>query len=64
MLTACVMPDVIKVGASGALMGMFGAWFIELLCHWGDDTPSVFLPADEAKHQVRPVDENGCCFRA
>jgi membrane associated rhomboid family serine protease len=30
-------------------MGIIGAWLVELLCHWGDDRPSAFLSADEAK---------------
>lgn len=30
------IPDKIGVGASGSLMGLMGAWFVDLLVEWGD----------------------------
>lgn len=30
------LPDKIGVGASGALMGLMGAWLVDILCEWGD----------------------------
>ena len=33
--SSVVNPFQISVGASGALLGIMGAWFVFLLCHWG-----------------------------
>jgi membrane associated rhomboid family serine protease len=33
--SAVFLPDALGVGASGALMGIMGAWVTELLLHWG-----------------------------
>lgn len=30
------IPDTIGVGASGALMGILGAWIVDILTKWGD----------------------------
>lgn len=36
VMSAALKPDQISVGASGALMGVMGAWTVHLLLHWGD----------------------------
>ena len=35
MLSCLAMPDNIGVGASGALMGLMGGWFVHIICSWG-----------------------------
>jgi len=47
--SAIFMPTTIGVGASGAIMGMLGGWFLELFCHWKDDDPIHFEDPEEAK---------------
>ena len=32
--SAVIMPNTLSVGASGALLGVVGAWFVFLLCHY------------------------------
>lgn len=34
--SAVCIPQSIGVGASGALMGIMGAWFVDILSEWGD----------------------------
>ena len=36
VFSAAIMPNSLSVGASGALMGVMGAWITHLLVHWGD----------------------------
>lgn len=38
--SAVINPNLLSVGASGALLGVVGAWFSFLSCHWGHGTPS------------------------
>lgn len=40
-LCSCVMlPDYIGVGASGAIMGLVGAWFVDICLSW-EGTPAA-----------------------
>lgn len=39
--SAVTIPDKIGVGASGALMGVMGAWFVQLLMTWGEGPDHV-----------------------
>jgi len=34
LLSSLIHPDSIGVGASSALYGLLGAWFVEIICHW------------------------------
>jgi len=34
LLSLLIHPDQISVGASGALYGLMGAWFVEIICTW------------------------------
>lgn len=34
VFSAVILPNTISVGASGALMGIMGAWVVHLLTHW------------------------------
>ena len=44
--SAVFLPDALGVGASGALMGIMGAWVTELLLHWGQ-------PSSDSSASVR-----------
>jgi hypothetical protein len=41
--SAVLLPDTIGVGASGALMGLLGAWLADLVVRWG--APAVSAAA-------------------
>ena len=34
LLSCLAMPDSLGVGSSGALMGLLGAWLMEIVCKW------------------------------
>lgn len=36
LMSSVCIPTKIGVGASGALMGIMGAWFVDILADWGD----------------------------
>ena len=39
LLSCMALPDTLGVGSSGALMGLLGAWFVEICCKWSSSTP-------------------------
>eukprot|EP00040_Diaphanoeca_grandis_P035544 m.223804 g.223804 ORF g.223804 m.223804 type:complete len:345 (+) comp33411_c0_seq2:326-1360(+) len=47
--SAIFLSTTVGVGASGAIMGMLGAWFLDLFCHWSDDAPFHFEDPAESK---------------
>ena len=49
LASAIFLPTSIGVGASGSIMGMLGAWLVDLIMHWGDDKPENFLDPAAAK---------------
>jgi membrane associated rhomboid family serine protease len=43
LASAIFLPTTIGVGASGSIMGMLGAWMLDLIIHWSDDDAENFL---------------------
>eukprot|EP00037_Helgoeca_nana_P033661 m.418866 g.418866 ORF g.418866 m.418866 type:complete len:328 (-) comp31183_c0_seq1:221-1204(-) len=43
LASAIFLPTTIGVGASGSIMGMLGAWMLDLIIHWSDDDAGNFL---------------------
>lgn len=48
LASAIFLPTSIGVGASGSIMGMLGAWMLDLIIHWSDDDPENFLDPQDA----------------
>ncbi|CAM9746465.1 unnamed protein product [Phaeothamnion confervicola] len=56
-LMSCIfLPDQLGVGSSGAIMGLMGAWFVEIVCKWS----TADEEAHEQLHQVSAECSNGC----
>ena len=43
--SAVIMPSTLSVGASGALLGVVGAWFVFLLCHYSHGSAGEIVRA-------------------
>ena len=53
--SAVILPNTISVGASGALMGIMGAWVVHLLTHWAQARGARGWPCGPGALSPRPA---------
>ena len=61
--SAVILPNTISVGASGALMGIMGAWVVHLLTHWAQARGARGWPCGPGALSPRPALRRAACRR-